>query len=140
MSIYSMYKTDEKVEVDGVELNYGDNGHGEDTIIIVGRAGGSNTAYQKALTAGLRPYRKQIQTSTLDPKVFNKVLLDVYMKTVIKGARGLVDSDGKPIEATAENIRATLSNLPDMFEDVKEQATDAAIFRADAVEEIAKNS
>lgn len=140
MSIHKMYKTDEKVEVEGVELNYGDNGHGEDTVIIVGRAGGSNSAYQKALTAALRPYRKQIQTSTLDPKVFNKVLLDVYMKTVIKGARGLVDADGNVIENSAENIRATLVTLPDLFEDVKEQATDAAIFRADAVEDIAKNS
>lgn len=139
-NIFSMYKTDSSVEATGVEVNYGDNGNGEDTVFVVGRAGGGNESYQKALTSAVRPHRKQIQTGTLSPKVWDKVMLDVYMKTVIKGARGLVDQQGNPIEASAENIRMVLTELPDLFKDIQEQANEAALFRADAVEDIAKNS
>lgn len=139
MSIFTMYKTDDKVETEGVELNYGDNGHKEDTIIKVARAGGSNKDYQKAMTKALRPVQKQIQTQTLTDEAFNKIRLQVFLKTIIKGGSGLVDAEGKKLDFTPENVEAVLTALPDLFLDIVEQASNPALFRLDITEDAAKN-
>ena len=66
MSLYKLFKTDEKLETDGVWLEYGQTEEGKPIRIKIARAGGRNVAFAKALEKATRPYRKAIQTGTLD--------------------------------------------------------------------------
>lgn len=139
MSLYSNFKTDTNLEVAGVDLNYGKNSKGKDMLIKVRRAGGANKAYQKAITNKMRPFQRQIQTGTMDNGVADQLILDVYAETVVIGWENIEDENGNELPFSVENVKKVFSDLPDLAADVRSQAQEIAIFRADVVEAIAKN-
>ena len=131
---YELFKTDEDIENKGVSLNYGN------FKIVVARAGGSNKKYLNLLEAKLRPYRRQIQTGTLDQETDVRVLAEVYAETVVLGWEGVTNEDGESIPFTKPNIIKLLTELPDLFADLRAQANNVSLFRSeDAREEDAKN-
>lgn len=140
-SLYGMYKSDQTKEVEGSVINFGPSDFtGLDITITVGRAGGANKAYQKALTNKMRPYRKQAAAETLPVEVMERVLREVYAETVIKDWANVSDEVGNILEFNVENVIQVLADLPDLFQIIQEHATQMANFRGEASEEIAKNS
>ena len=71
MSLYSQFGTDKTVEKEGVFLQYGTTKDGKPIQIKICRAGGANTAYNRAMEAKTKPYRRQLQNGTLDMEVMN---------------------------------------------------------------------
>jgi hypothetical protein len=139
MSLYKQFKTDKNVEKEGIVLNYGKNSKGEDIEIRIARAGGANVQYAKLLEVKTKPYRRQIQNETLDNDVAEKITKEVYAKAVVMGWTGVEDENGKPLEFSSENCIKLFDDLPDLWMDIQQQSTKAALFRADILEQDAKN-
>lgn len=144
MSLYKQYKTDEVLETAGVVLDYGD------ARITIARAGGANKRFAKVLEAKAKPYRRAMQTETMDAGKAEELMRDAYAEAVVlnwetatgedeKGEKiwkkGIEpDTGDKLLPVTAKNISQTFKNLPDLFADVQTQANRVSIFREDILE------
>ena len=134
-SIYDLFATDPKAEAEeGLVLDYGGFGR-----ITIRRAGGANKAFARALESRLRPYRRQMQAGTLDEAVAERLLAEVYAETVLLGWDGITGRDGQDIAFTPQAAAQLLTDLPELFRDVQEQAQKAANFRAAELADSAKN-
>lgn len=134
MNLYKTYKADETTEKDGIDLQYG-----PDCKIRIARAGGSNARFGKLLGDKLKPYRRQIDNGTMDDAVAAKIMAEVYADCVILSWSGVEDADGKPLSFTKENVVKLLTDLPELFRDIQEQAGKVSNFKAAEREEDAKN-
>lgn len=139
MSLYNQFGTDKKVEKEGVILQYGNTDDGKPIQIKICRAGGANVAYNKAMEAKTKPYRRQLQNGTLDMEVMTSILREVYADTVVIGWSNVEGADGKPMPFTRENVIKLFTDLPELFADVQDQATNLALFRAEINEQDVKN-
>jgi hypothetical protein len=133
-SPYDLFKTDPMTETEGLTLDYGD------FQIRIARAGGANRGFVRALEARLKPYRRQLQSETLDEQVAERILREVYADHVILGWQGVADGDGKAMAFSRANVLKLLSDLPELFRDLQEQAGRIALFRAQELEDAKGNS
>lgn len=136
MSLYKQFKNDDDMEIhQGIDLDYGGG-----PVITVRRAGGANKAYGAVLSAKMRPYERQIQAGNLDDDTASRLLSEVYAEAVILGWKGVAGDKGQVLSFSKENVVRVLTDLPDLFRDIQEQAGKLANFRRAEVEETAKNS
>jgi hypothetical protein len=139
MSLYNTFKTDESLETKGIELEYGHTEAGEPIRIRIARAGGGNTRFAKVLEEKTRPYRRQLQTGTLDKKVSDRLYLETFAETVVLGWVNMEDETGAELPFNVSNVCKLFTDLPDLYNDVQAQAQSAALFRAATREIAAKN-
>lgn len=143
MSMYKQFRTDPKLESTGIVVDYGD------FRVTVARAGGTNRKFARAMEAKSRPYRRRIQTETLDNDLANRLLREVYAETLIlkwevrvdgKWATGIENPDGgTPLPFNPKNVEAVLVELPDLFADLQDQSTSMRLYRQDLLEDDAGN-
>lgn len=162
MGLFKAYKTDTALEKSGIVYTP-DSG----TAITLARAGGANTKFAKVLSAKSKPYRRQIESGSLDPKLDKLMMAEVYAEAIIKNWETLVGDDGEEklvqgIEADPDNLTAyqgepvtygdtilvpfnqhnvvaTLVALPDMMLDIQQQTSSATNYLIQAREDDAKN-
>lgn len=136
------FETDNTLETKGVVLDYGDG-----VEIIVARAGGSNKRFTKCLARLTKPHRVSIRNETMSEDVSAKMLHTAYAETVILGWKGVTqdilskdeaDAD-KQLPFTKENIIAVFKALPDLFADVATMSQNISLYRAEQLEQDAKN-
>lgn len=139
MSLYRQFKTNPNLERDGVLLEYGNNSKGNPICIRIARAGGSNERFNKRLEAAVKPYRRQIQTETIQTEQVTKLIRRVYAETVVLGWENVEDADGNALEFSVDNCMKLFDDLPDLYTDIQEQAQRAALFRAEILEADAGN-
>lgn len=134
-SPYEAFETDPELESgEGVTLDYGD------FRITIHRAGGANRRFARVLEAKMKPYRRQLQTGTLDDEVAQRLLVETYAEAVVVGWKGVKDRTGKTMACTRDNVVRLFTDLPELFRDVQEQAQSLANFRRAELEADAKNS
>lgn len=134
MSLYKQFSTDAKVEREGVVLQYGFNSKQNPIGIRVARAGGANAAYTKRLQSKLNPHRRQLQTETIDKKLLERLLLEVFCETVVLGWENVETENGEDLPFSYENALTLFTDLPELFTDVQEQATKLALFKSEVRE------
>lgn len=141
MSLFNTFKTDEALEKEGILLQYGHvkKADGKPDLkrpinIRISRAGGANTAYLRRAEAVLKPYRRQIQSDTMDRSLIDDITRQLFAETVVKGWENVQDENGNDIPFTVENCVDLFTKLPDLFADVQEQAQRSALFRANITE------
>lgn len=156
MSLYRQFKSDTNLEKEGILLQYGFServkaaliaeGMSEQdaegkavTAIRIARAGGANAQFQKRMEIVVKPYKRQIQTDTIETKQVEKLVRQVYAETVVLGWENVDDADGNEMKFTVDNCVKLFNDLPDLFLDLQEQAQRAALFRADIQEADAGN-
>lgn len=139
MSLYTQFTTDQTLEKEGILLEYGTTAEGKPIRIRIARAGGSNVQYMRRMDVLVKPYRRQIQTETIDPKQVEKLIRQVYAETVVLGWENVQDRDGKVIAFSVDAALKLFEDLPDLFLDIQEQAQRAALFRTDVLEAEAGN-
>lgn len=145
MSLYKQFGTDKQLEKQGIVLSYGFNAANKPIEIRIARAGGANQAFNKALEHEMKPYRRQLQTETMENSVAELIMKRVYARTVVLGWTGvdIEESDNGPAipnaQFTEENCVRLFSDLPELWNDVQQQAGKAALFRAELLEADAKN-
>ena len=139
MSAYKQYGTDVSKEVEGVVVELGTNEDGTVYSATVSRAGKANKAYQTALTKATSPYQRQIANGTLDPVLSEKIYLEVFCKTVLKGWTNMRDENDNELLFTVENAIKVMTDLPELYMELATKANTAATFKAEDLEEGAKN-
>ncbi len=128
-NVYEMFATDLKVEVEGFTHRITDK-----ISFTLARAGGANTKFSKAMEVKTRPYRRQIQEDTMDISLANKLLIEAFAETVVLGWEGITTADGKEVEFTPEAAIQLFTDLPDLFNELREAAAKQANFRAAEVQ------
>lgn len=139
MNIYSLFKTDAALEKEGIWIEYGTDGE-KAMRIKIARAGGKNTEFNKALEKATKPYRKQIQSGVLDDGTADKLFKNVFADKVMLGWENISDPDGKPMKFTKDNVLKLFEDLPDLFQDLREQSTNSTLFREEVRETDLGNS
>lgn len=148
MSMYKTFQTDKSLENDGIKLQYG-----ESFRVTVARAGGTNKRFAKILDDVTRPYRRAIQTETMDNDRGVELLHEAYAKGVVlnwevnrapDGAepvweQGIEAPDGSLMPFTVENVVKTFKALPDLFKAIQEDSGRLSLFRTTVQEADAGN-
>jgi hypothetical protein len=130
---YEMFKTDKKLETEGVILDYGS------FQITVARAGGSNKKFQKALSDLAKPHTLAMKNQTMDPELADRLMVEAYADSIILNWKGVTDESGKKIPFNKANVIELFTNLPDLFSNVVEQASQFSMFHDDTVGQAEKN-
>jgi hypothetical protein len=139
MGLKKQFKTDEKLETEGIVLDYGD------TRIRIARAGGANKRYVKLLSRLTKPLRRAIATESLGDEQANDIMRVAFAKEVVLGWETKVGDkwisgvdpqdagvDGTDLlPANADNYVKVFENLPDLFTDIQQQAAASTLFRAE---------
>lgn len=140
MSLYKQFTMDKTLEKNGILLEYGEDEKTKKPIRIrIARAGGSNQRFGKLLDAKFKPYRRALQTETLDTGLAEKLMKEVYAEAVVLGWENVSDKSGKALPFSPENVIKLFDELPELWSDIKEQAGRAALYRQELQEASAKN-
>ena len=140
MNLYQMTRTDAEKEKSGIVVPYGvDNSKGEPISFIIAREGGRNVQYQKTAEIIFKPYRRQLQHGIIEPELLEKLLAQVYAKAVLKGWSGVEDENSEILPFNEENAVKLLTDLPVVFDFIKEVARDYNQFLAESLDADAKN-
>lgn len=144
---YKIFDVDKSIEKEGILVNYGD------FRFKLARAGGSNQEFRKLLQAKLKPYRHQMDNDTMDEKVSEVIVREVYARTVVLGWETKVSDEPSP-DGTWEPWLETptgktpfsvdacikvLTDLPELFKDIQSMAGKAAHYRKGEEDADAKN-
>lgn len=139
---YAQFKTDPNAEK-GTWISYGD------FEVCIARIGRSNRAFQKMMESKTRKYRRQIDANVADAKVLEAILTECIAHTVVCGWKARIDGqwhdgklvtvDGQVQDATPENVLALLKSLPDLADQIREDANNADTFRNFSDEEDSGN-
>ena len=133
-NIYDMFATDTLREAEGFWHPV------SDTIqFLMARAGGSNSNFAKSLEVRTRPHRRKIDNDDMDLDLANKIMIEVFAETVIKDWEGITNEDGEPMPYTKENAVMLLTQLPDLFNELREVAVKQANFRSANLEDAVGN-
>ncbi len=148
MSMYDTFETSADLERDGVWIDYGD------FRVKIAHAGGSNKKYLNLAEAKLKPLRRAIEAGSIDRARSDKIMMEIYAKTIILGWQsqgkdddgkdtwldGIEGRDGELMEINEANITATFIALPKLFQDLQEMSSGIANFRTAELEDDSKNS
>jgi len=124
VSTYTAFKTSEKLETEGIIIDYGDGGK-----YIVARMGGSNKKFTKRISKLTKPHRKAIQADRMDEGLAEQLLLEAFIDTCLYDWENVTDVDGEPLEYTRENALTLLTDLPELWDDLRTSAQNASLFR-----------
>jgi len=127
-SVYDVFATDKEAEESGIKLNYGD------FSFLIARAGGANKRFQNLLEKRLAPHQRALQAGLMDERHARKILIECFAETVMLGWDGVTDREGMPIAYSKDACVALFLDLPDLFDEVREQAAKPANFRRAARE------
>lgn len=129
-SPYDLFDTDDNLETGaGVALDY------PGFSITIHRAGGANKKFSRVLTEKFKPHRRKHESGVLEEDIANRILAEAFAETVIIGWKDVKGRDGKPLSFTKTNCIKLLIDLPELFKDIQEQASNFATFKQE-VEEI----
>lgn len=138
---FALFGTDQNAEVKGVDLDYGA------FHITIARAGGANKAFTRFVSERTKPYKRLIQEDRMPEDIAEDLALDAMVATVVKGwgskkhGHGkMVGQKGEAIDYTPDNVKQLFKDLPELFQDVYEQARKVSVFRSTEAEEDSKNS
>jgi hypothetical protein len=147
MGLRKLFKTDEKIEQQGLWLDYGD------TRIRIARAGGANKKFAKVLDRKTKPYRRALAAGTMDNDRADTILRETYAESVILDWQTKVGGDwisgidpedahlpaGELLPVNSDNVLLVLTALADLYLDIQSQAQSIALFRAELDEAAAGN-
>lgn len=139
MSIYNNFKTDPKIEKEGLWLQFGVTEDEKPIRIRIARAGGANIAFTKRMEHAVKPHRLSIQNESIDLSTINKISRQVYAETVVLDWENIKDENGVTMDFTVDNVIKLFTDLPDLFTEVQQQAAKGALFRAEIRATDAKN-
>lgn len=141
MGLHKQFKTNSSKENEGVEIEFVEAMNEDNTVptFIISRMGKSNKTYSKALEAATRPYRRQVELGTMKNEVAETLFMGVFVDTILKGWKNVQDEKGEEITFSKDAAIALLSELPDVYERLQEEAKLSANFRDEALENEAKN-
>lgn len=140
MNLFEQFGTDTTLEKEGVYIEYGRPSDEKKVRFKIARAGGANAKYLKVLEQKTKPLRHLIQKDLVGMAESDEIMAEVFAEAVVLGWENVTEKDGTPIPFTRDNCISLFRRLPDLFADIRTQATQSAIFRSAVLESDAKNS
>lgn len=139
--LHKQFKTNSVKETEGVKIEFPEvqNDDGSIPTFIISRMGKSNKAYSKALEAATRPYRRQVELGTMKNDVAEKLFLNVFVDTILRGWENVQDENGEAISYSKDSAISLLEELGDVYDRLQEEAKISSNFRDSALEDEAKN-
>ena len=137
LSIYEMYETDMAKEVEG--FWYPVN---KKISIKMARAGGANLEFSKAMEASTRPHRKRggaFEGDNVDIELATELMRDAFAETIILDWKGITTKDGKKVACSPAAAKKLLTDLPDLYLELRDAAGAASNFRMDEIKDDAGN-
>lgn len=132
-SPYDVFKTSSVNEEKGVALDYGE------FAIVIKRAGPSNKKYVQMMTAINDKHGRAIRLGSIDEEELEKQIIEVFAKTIVVDWREVTDAEGNPLPFSVDNCIKLLTDLPDLFADIRNQAASFETFREEEIEEAVGN-
>lgn len=146
MSLRKQFGTDAAREVEGVEVQFGENADKTIPAFRIARATKTNKLYSKALEKATRPYRRQIDLGTMSNSVGDALFMGVFVDTLLLGWSNVKladvtgnDADTGDASFNRENAIQLLTALPELYEDLQEKSKQASLFRDDKLDDEAGN-
>lgn len=153
MSLAATFKTDSKLERQGVSIELPAHDNGDIPVIVLARAGRNNPDYQKVVERIFRPFRKAQQLNALPQAKNDELTREAFAEAGILGWKFMLKSDitgndgkdGRPLdEGYADYTKAhaigLCTNLPDLYHSLIEMAVARETFQNAVAEGEAKNS
>jgi len=122
-SIYDLFETDTGLEAQGVWFDYA---FGRFKLSFVG---GANQAFQREYAERMKPYAEAEARGMLDDKVRRKIQIDCYVDHVVKDWTGVIGRDGKELPFSKKNAIQLFTELPHLFNMIRNAATNFANYR-----------
>ena len=154
-SLRKAFKTSSSLETKGVTLEIGN------TRILVARAGGLNVKYNEAMMKLHKEHKRAVELDLMGEEKGRDLLYGVYAEHVVLDwhtnvndekkdgftgeplpedwKQGIDDGKGGVIELTFENVKATFTELPDLFIEVKNFAENMQWYKQSIIDEAVKN-
>lgn len=114
--LYKLFETDENLETKGIGLRFGE------AVFYVKRAGGSNTAFDKAYEEKTRNMTSRLQLAALSEEQSSALLREVYADSVIIGWEGVRNREGEIMEFSKENFVKLMQDLPTLWRAIRTEA------------------
>lgn len=130
INLYRQFQQSGDLERDGV------------TFVIQGgkfklaRAGGTNDLYTRAIARSSK--RVNNVNNPLSEDEAKTIMIQAYADSIVKDWEGVSDENGEPLTCTRENIVKVLTDLPEFFAVIREQADNAEHFRLHQLNEISE--
>jgi hypothetical protein len=132
MDMRKTFATNAELEQDGIEVHF-QNG----AFIRLARAGGGNIRYEQAMKRCFQPYRRALNSGSLDNKTVNEILQKVYAETVVLGWRDF-ELDGAALDYSPETALKLFREFPEFWKIVQEESEKFANFKAEEINEAGK--
>ena len=133
-NIFEMFETDDLLETGGIWIDYGEAGK-----FLVARQGGANTKFSMVLEAKMRPHRTKMDKKTMPIDLADQVLRETFVEACLLGWEGIKGRDGKEIKFSKAAANKLFEDLPDLFNDLREQAGEMNNFKVGEIEADAGN-
>lgn len=149
MSLFSEFKTDKKLEVEGREFVY-TAGDGKPVFKVrIARSGGANKKYDQVRERVTAPYRR---LQTLTDEMNEQIALEIFAEAIIvkdswytfdrktnEYVPGIETDSGEIVPATPEVIVEVMKALPDLYNILAAQSIQMSNYKAVALEQDSKN-
>ena len=142
MSLYEDFKTSDLLETKGVRFENATYAY------TLARSGGANKRFNKLFERLARPHRRQMDNNTLPEKTAERIMYQVYAKTIVLRWETLSDEEwvdgveqpgGEIVPMSEEVLVQLFQDLPDLFAQITDDAKDVAYFRQADMESDAGN-
>jgi hypothetical protein len=141
-SVLAMFATNKDAEKKGKWIEVGP------ASFLIARAGGSNTKFERAVSAVLRPHQRRIQNGMMSNAEAEKLSIEPFAETVLldwKNVRAAVQDEtnewvvGEPIPFSKEKAVKVLDENRDLFRYLLEESQRLANFAPEFVADASGN-
>jgi hypothetical protein len=143
-SLFEMFATNHKAEIDGIEFRFGvKNADDSEPIFKLARLGSANKRWKAMLEKETKPYATQIKNDSLAPELDEEITMKVFCTTVLIDWRDLIipqvfGTDEK-VAYSVDNAIKLMKALPELYSTLREHAAKMSNYREAQVAEETKN-
>lgn len=101
--------------------------------------GRSNKAYGACIATAMKPHQKLIAANLFSKEDEEKMMLGVFVDSILKGWENICDEYGQPIPYSKEKALEMMTDLPELYEKLFAYASDFSNYTEAAVGAIEKN-
>ncbi len=133
LSIYELYETDLAMEVEGFWHTVT-----KKIKVKMARAGGANLAFTSTLEKKTRDHRKRggaLEGEKVDVELVTELMKEAFAETIILDWKGITNKEGKTVAFSVAAAKKLLSDLPDLYSELRDAAGTAANFRIEGIKD-----
>jgi hypothetical protein len=140
VNLFDLFETDSGKELDGKWFNYGPD-ETKDPGFRCRRAGGENSAYDRAFALKIKEHAAFIQANKKNPskeaiELVHNAAVEAMIETVLVTWRNVRSKERGLIPYSPEEARALFKKLPELFADLRDKCLDMSNFKADENAEV----